>query len=67
MSEDDPARELLMRAVDAGLMTPQLAAELDAWAGELATEVTEGRMTKADADRAIQERLAADLRRRGSA
>jgi hypothetical protein len=61
----DPGRALLAEAVAMGLLTAEQAASLDEWAGALATEWCEGRLTDAERERAILSRLERDLARRG--
>lgn len=63
----DPGRDMIMAAAKMGLMTEAQAKEVDEWAGKLATEQIEGRLTEAELDRRIIERLAHDLARRGRA
>lgn len=58
---------MLQRCVEAGLLTQSAADSLDAWAGELAAEFTAGRITAAEAQARIMERLRADIIRRGQA
>lgn len=61
----DPGRDAVMAAAKAGLITEAQAEDLDAWAGALATEQSDGRLTEAEVDRRIAERLMRDLARRG--
>lgn len=61
----DPGRDLIMEAAARGLVTVELAKELDEWAGGLATEKLEGKLTEAEVEAKIIERLRRDLGRRG--
>lgn len=63
----DPGRDMIMAVAEAGYMTKAQAEELDEWAGKLATEQLEGRITEEERDRRIAERLLRDLARRGQA
>lgn len=60
----DPCAALLATAVKMGLLTQADAASLDTWAGALATEVAEGRLTETEMRRRIGERLQRDISRR---
>ena len=64
---DDPGRDIIMAAAERGYISPGLAEELDRWASELATELTEGRITPTEAQRRVLERLERDIARRGVA
>jgi hypothetical protein len=63
----DPGRAMLAQVVEVGLLTKADADALDMWAGALADEVCEGKLTEAEMHRRILARLEADLARRGSA
>jgi hypothetical protein len=66
-AERDPGRELLQWAAEQGLITEATAADLDSWAGELATQLMRDELTQDQLDALIAERLERDLKRRGEA
>lgn len=65
--DDDPGRAMLARAVELGLLTEAEAFALDSWAGDLATDMCNGTLTKAEVDARILARADADRARRGQA
>ncbi len=58
---------MLERAAELGYLTPAEVESLDAWGGNMATEICNGEITWDEAQARIVARLAADLARRGQA
>lgn len=66
-NERPPIDSQLQQVIDAGLMTPADGAAVDAWAEDLAKRFQRGEITAAEVNRAIADRLARDLAKRGAA